>query len=474
MRASAARLSLLCAVAFGGGVTWFAMRPTVSAVPPAAPAATTTVPSIRTTLEATQPVSGRIAVAHSWTIGLVSGSPAGEVAAAGDAVLAASEQLTVARAGLSGATRIRSLTLTADRAQIASAVGPAAVADARRHLDLDTAQQAVAVAQAQVALTAARRALDTAGGNLANREENEVAGGTIVTSIAAPGTEVERGGALYALDGHPTVLLVGSTPAYRAMRQGDRGVEVVQLQANLVALGFGGQPALRTDGVFDADTATAVRRWQTAGNLSATGVVRLGDVTFLPSAVVVAADRLAVGAAAEPGMALLDLSSVERIVTIALDPALAGVVHAGDALRLTLPDGTDATGHVQTVAAIATPTSDGQSAGASSGGGGQGGAGQGGGPLFIAVTATADDPAKLDGLDGAPVTVDVTTATARDVLAVPVNALLVLADGSYGVELRSNGASSYVRVETGVYDRTLVEVRGDGLAPGQIVVVPAS
>jgi peptidoglycan hydrolase-like protein with peptidoglycan-binding domain len=469
MRARLARLSLLgCVVVIGGAAVWVAARSGGSPAPLGEAARTTTVPIVRTTLVATQPESGRVAVAHSWTIGLVSGSTPDLVATASDAALAASDEVAGAQAALRGATRIRSLTLAGDRAEVASAAGARALAAARRHLDLDSAQQALTIAQARAAVTAARHALDSADRELADRQRSETSGGTIVTSIAASGTRIDRGGDLFALDGHPAVLLLGSTPAFRAMRQGDRGADVAQLQTNLIALGVVGQSSLRTDGVFDPATAAAVGRWQASRGVDATGIVRLGDVTFLPTAVEVAAARIAVGTAAALGTPVLDLSSVERIVTILLDPALVRVVDPGDALRFTLPGGAEATGHVETVAAVATPTTDGQSGGGSSGGG------QGGGPLFITVTATADDPAQLDGLDGVPVTVDVTAATAQDVLAVPVNALAVLADGSFGVELATNGTSTYVRVQTGIYDRTLVEIRGDGLAPGGLVVVPAS
>jgi peptidoglycan hydrolase-like protein with peptidoglycan-binding domain len=412
-------------------------------------------------------VSGQVGAAASWTIGLPSGSTPGQVSSAQDAVQAASNQLTDAEDALAASQRTKPLTLGGDRAAIAATPAGAARAEARRQLALDDIHQSLAVQGARSAVDMARRALAAARRDLAAVGQTETSVGTTVTSLPESGAAIDRGDTLYAIDGRPTLLLIGASPAYRAMRTGDVGHDVGQLQTNLVALGFGRSPALSTRGTFDAATAAAVRAWQSANGLPASGVVRLGDVVFLPTAVDVAAWPLAIGGAARAGDPILDVASVDPIVRIALDPLLAASVRPGDALRLTLPGGVQAPAHVQTVGRVATPTTGGQSSG------GQSNNGQGGGPVAIAVTATADDPSQLAGLDGASIEVEVTTATATGVLAVPVNALLVLADGSFGVELAGSPNSRIARVQTGIYDQTLVEVSGADLAPGALVVVPA-
>jgi hypothetical protein len=86
-------------------------------------------------------------------------------------------------------------------------------------------------------------------------------------------------------------------------------------------------------------------------------------------------------------------------------------------------------------------------------------------------------PAETGRLDKAPVDVSITTATVRNVLAVPVNALLALASGGYAVEqVEADGTRRLLRVELGLFDDAdgLVEVSGPSLAAGQRVVVPAS
>jgi multidrug efflux pump subunit AcrA (membrane-fusion protein) len=75
-----------------------------------------------------------------------------------------------------------------------------------------------------------------------------------------------------------------------------------------------------------------------------------------------------------------------------------------------------------------------------------------------------------DGLDGSPVSVDITRQKAENVLAVPVEALLALAEGGYGVETQAD--HRLVPVQTGLFADGQVEVSGPDLRPGLKVVVP--
>jgi multidrug efflux pump subunit AcrA (membrane-fusion protein) len=75
-----------------------------------------------------------------------------------------------------------------------------------------------------------------------------------------------------------------------------------------------------------------------------------------------------------------------------------------------------------------------------------------------------------------PVTVHITTTSVKNVLAVPVGALLARSPGGYVVEVAGPGNTRrYVPVRPGIFDDTsgLVQVTG-ALAPGQRVVVPAT
>jgi multidrug efflux pump subunit AcrA (membrane-fusion protein) len=74
------------------------------------------------------------------------------------------------------------------------------------------------------------------------------------------------------------------------------------------------------------------------------------------------------------------------------------------------------------------------------------------------------------------VLVSITTATVKNVLVVPVDALIALSGGGYAVEVDSGGSRHLVPVTLGMFDDAegLVQVSGSGLREGQRVVVPAS
>jgi hypothetical protein len=67
--------------------------------------------------------------------------------------------------------------------------------------------------------------------------------------------------------------------------------------------------------------------------------------------------------------------------------------------------------------------------------------------------------------------VDVQTSRADDVLAVPVEALLALAEGGYGVEVvDAPGRTHLVGVDTGTFADGWVEVSGTDVSVGLEVV----
>ena len=105
--------------------------------------------------------------------------------------------------------------------------------------------------------------------------------------------------------------------------------------------------------------------------------------------------------------------------------------------------------------------------------GSNGGSGSNSTPT-VTVTISLDGTPPGASVDQAPVNVNITPQTAANVLAVPVNALLALAGGGYGVEVVAGGTSRLVGVTTGMYSNTLVQVSGAGLSPGTLVEVPSS
>jgi membrane fusion protein, multidrug efflux system len=59
----------------------------------------------------------------------------------------------------------------------------------------------------------------------------------------------------------------------------------------------------------------------------------------------------------------------------------------------------------------------------------------------------------------------------KDVLTVPVGALLALAEGGYGLEVVEGSTTRIVAVETGLFADGKVEVSGSGIADGTTVGV---
>jgi hypothetical protein len=92
----------------------------------------------------------------------------------------------------------------------------------------------------------------------------------------------------------------------------------------------------------------------------------------------------------------------------------------------------------------------------------------------VTVTITLDSTPPGATLDQAPVNVNITTQTVDNVLAVPVNALLALAGGGYGLDVVTGRTPHLAGVTTGLYSDTLVQVSGSGITVGTQVEVPSS
>ncbi|HEV7525523.1 MAG TPA: peptidoglycan-binding domain-containing protein [Acidimicrobiia bacterium] len=293
-----------------------------------------------------------------------------------------------------------------------------------------------------------------------------------ITALPAVGEIVKQGEVLYRVNGAPVVLLYGTSPAYRALAAGVsasdvKGADVRQLNGALVALGYATRAQLDpTSDEFSSRTKAAVKKLQAHLGVTVDGALTLGQVVFVPTAARVTslATQAFLGAQAAPGAPVLDATSPGRLVMIDLDATQQSEVKAGDPVTITLPDQRTTPGVVWSVGTVATAASSDTPTGSTAN-------------PTIAVEVVPTDPAATGTLDKAPVTVAITTATAKNVLAVPVNALLALASSGYAVEeVASDGTHHLVQVQLGLFDdlRGLVEVSGAGISASQRVVVPAS
>jgi hypothetical protein len=62
--------------------------------------------------------------------------------------------------------------------------------------------------------------------------------------------------------------------------------------------------------------------------------------------------------------------------------------------------------------------------------------------------------------------------THKNVLSVPIEALLALKEGGYGLQVVEGGSTRVIAVEVGMFASGRVEVSGDGVAEGMKVGVP--
>ena len=169
-----------------------------------------------------------------------------------------------------------------------------------------------------------------------------------------------------------------------------------------------------------------------------------------------------VGSAVALNSPLYNISSTGIEVFFQVDASDQETVSLGDSVQIELPTDERVPTVIKFIDQVVTQTQAGE---------------------FIEVTLEVLNPEEIEAYDQAPVKVFVTTEVSQNVLYVPVNALLALAEGGYALEVydgeiegdtfegESGVDTSYVAVEIGVFTDGFVEVKGN-ISEGQIVVVP--
>lgn len=386
--------------------------------------------------------------------------------------------------------------------QAAASTGPSSAACSQATQKVSQDQAALTQAQQQLATAQSTATLDQdqyqakvqsdqtklAGdqATLASLQATEANPGTSYTSLPSVGQVIKEDQPVYSLDNQPVPLLYGTTPAYRAFSPGmSDGADVGELTADLIALGDGS--GLTQSDHYSTATAAAVKRWQAALGVPATGEVLLGQVVFEPGPIRVTSVTPAVGQSAGSGGggapaggsgagggggggnggggggAVLAATSTTRQVSIALDASQQPEVAAGDKVTITLPDDRTTPGVISSVGTVAT-------APPSTGTGGSGSS-----TPTITVLVKPTDPAATGTWDQAPVNVTITTGTVTNALVVPVDALRAQPGGGYAVEVvGAQGFRHLVPVSLGLFDDDagLVQVTGTSLSTGEQVVVP--
>ncbi|MEU0843060.1 peptidoglycan-binding protein [Streptomyces sp. NPDC005962] len=302
---------------------------------------------------------------------------------------------------------------------------------------------------------------DTVTGSLGYGDKQPLTSGAsgTVTWLPKLGATIKQGQNALKADGRPIPLIYGDTPLYRELRAGTKGPDVAEVERALAALGYTGFTA---DEEYSDQTAAAVKRWQKHLGVPQTGTVKPADLVVADGEIRVTGQEVKKGQKLQPGSPVLTYTGTSQLVAIDLDAKKQKLVRRGDKVTVVLPDGAHAAGTITSVGKVASTE------------GGDGAPGEGDGKTVIKVTVQIDkkDRGKLGSYDGAPVDVEITSAEKKNVLTVPISALLALSEGGYGVQVVKSSVSSTVAVETGMFANGRVEITGASLKAGDKVGVP--
>lgn len=276
-----------------------------------------------------------------------------------------------------------------------------------------------------------------------------------LTGTPPAGSNVEHGGVLFSVDNQGVYLFNGTLPAWRPFESGmSKGPDIKQLEDNLKTAGyFEATP----DEKFTWDTVEAIYDWQKATGQTETGRIDLGRLVFAPSSVRIADVLATIGDRVGPGVPVLKLSALEQEVTADLKLADQKLAVIDAVVDVQLPGGVTTTGKVTGVGQPTERETNGSTT------------------VVIPVTIKLDNPADAQGIQKANVTVNVPSETREGVLSVPLEALIALPGGDFGVEVvDSEGATTQVPVTTGLFAGGRVEISGEKIEAGIDVVVPGS
>lgn len=236
----------------------------------------------------------------------------------------------------------------------------------------------------------------------------------------------------------------------RALLASATNTDIDILRGNLAELGHKG-PA-----------AAAIRAWQKQVGRSVTGLIEPGQIVVASGPVRVAAHLAEVGdvlysrTEGRQGLVpdgtsssqVLRFTSTERVVTVAMQLSDHDYARPGDAVTVTLPTGVEVQGRIGKVSAHFDV--------------------QGKADAEIAIPAQE----QLGAVEAAVVDVEFVVGRRDDVLAVPVSALVALAQGGFAIEVEEGSSSRLVPVDTGLFARGQVEISGAHATEGLTVRIP--
>jgi len=279
----------------------------------------------------------------------------------------------------------------------------------------------------------------------------------MLTALPSVGQSIQLGEQVYAADGSPVVLFMGSMPFWRDLSTrtdcpaARPCADVAQLQQNLIDLGYLDLP--EPSGVFGNGTRLAVRAWQQALGVRVTGEFAASAVVVAPSSHIRIAEVTA--ALGESQVSPATINQVVLQGSAALTDAQARDLDLGTPVTVTLRDGTEV------AATLSALNPGGESIPGSSG--------------TTPPTATFyfPDQKAVAGVGETSIRITVLTdgETGEGTLIVPATALLATVGGGYAVEVWDGMAIYRVPVEIGLVADARVQILGGDLSEGDLVVL---
>ncbi len=163
-----------------------------------------------------------------------------------------------------------------------------------------------------------------------------------------------------------------------------------------------------------------------------------------------------------PTNTIMTTTSNRKTVTVNLDTTKSSLAKLGATVVVTLPSGKTVHGRIVSIGKVATTSGSDSGSGSSS-------SDSSSSDKTATIKLTIKLFSKGTALDQAPVTVRFEQSRAKDVLAIPVTALLAQPGDKFAVEVVDGSEHRLVTVEPGVYTSGYVEITGAGLRPGMRV-----
>lgn len=268
-----------------------------------------------------------------------------------------------------------------------------------------------------------------------------------ITALPDPGQVIHRDEQLYAVDERSIRSMWGTVPLWRTLEYGREGTDVEQLNHNLAALGYD----VVEDDVFGRRTAAAVRQWQRDRALDVTGTITADDIAFVDGDVRVASVPAKLGQPANGDV--LEVTSTKRVVTASVPPTEADRLPVGTKTQVRV----NGTGEPLGGTVIDAQPAEQQ--------------GQDGAAATVDVRI-AIEPGERELPSAASAQVTVVGRTERDVLSVPVSALVAGTEaGEFAVDVVARDETRRVPVQVGFVADGRVVVQG--VDEGDRVVVPS-